>query len=154
MGFVLNHPVEKPTFRSILEELNVISDPVVKAERLENMEVFRGGPVEQGRGFVIHTLDYGSSNTSRVGSLCGVSGTLDALKRIASSNPPARSLMVLGYAGWSAGQLEKEIAENGWLTVDATSTLVFDTEHSKKYDEALAILGITESMLSSISGHA
>ena len=154
MGFVLNHAVEQPTFESILDELKVSNDPVVKQDRVEGMQVFRGGPVEQGRGFVLHSLDYGSTNTSRVGSLCGVTGTLDALKRIASSNPPARSLMVLGYTGWAAGQLEQEIAENGWLTVDATSTLVFDVAYEKKYDEPLAMLGISESMLSSIAGHA
>ncbi|MEP1206647.1 MAG: YqgE/AlgH family protein [Rhizobiaceae bacterium] len=151
MGFVLNQPVVSPKLTEILDELDVTDRNDAVAEQVN---VFRGGPVEQGRGFVLHSLDYSSPASTRVKDLAGVTATLDALQRIASDNPPENALMLLGYAGWSAGQLEEEILQNGWLTTPATHEIVFETPHCDQYEAALASLGISEELLSAESGHA
>ena len=151
MGFVLNQPVVSPKLTEILDELEVkeFNDSVA-----EKVIVFRGGPVEQGRGFVLHSLDYSTPSSTRVGDLAGVTATLDALQRIASDDPPESALMLLGYAGWSSGQLEEEILQNGWLTTPATRDIIFNTPHPDQYGAALASLGISEELLSADSGHA
>lgn len=151
MGFVLNQPVVSPKFSEILEELS-ISD--FDADRIDKIPVYRGGPVEMGRGFVLHSLDYSTSASTRVGDLACISATLDALRRIASPTPPDHSIMMLGYAGWEAGQLEEEIVQNGWLTTPATKKILFETDHSMQYAAALATLGISEELLSASSGNA
>ena len=151
MGFVLNQPVVRPKFVEILEELEI---EVTDAKSAEQVKVFRGGPVEQGRGFVLHSLDYSTPASSRVEDLACVTATLDALRRLASATPPDRSIMLLGYAGWSAGQLEEEILQNGWLTTPATGKILFETPYDKQYEAALASLGISEELLSAEPGHA
>ncbi|MEP0943629.1 MAG: YqgE/AlgH family protein [Rhizobiaceae bacterium] len=151
MGFVLNQPVVSPKFVEILEELEI---EVTDAKSAEQVKVFRGGPVEQGRGFVLHSLDYSTPASSRVEDLACVTATLDALRRLASATPPDRSIMLLGYAGWSAGQLEEEILQNGWLTTSATGKILFETPYDKQYEAALASLGISEELLSAEPGHA
>lgn len=151
MGFILNQPVASPKLGEILEELEITDhDPNLA----ENVVVFRGGPVEQGRGFVLHSQDYSTPASTRVGDLACVTATLDALRRIVSSDQPDHSRMLLGYAGWSAGQLEEEILQNGWLTTPATHDIIFETPHGKQYGAALASLGISEELLSAESGHA
>ena len=151
MGFVLNQPVTSPKLSEILQELEIeVSDP----KAADNVMVFRGGPVEQGRGFVLHSQDYSTPASTRVGDLACVTATLDALCRLASADPPSRSIMLLGYAGWSAGQLEEEILQNGWLTTPATREILFETNHIRQYEAALASLGISEELLSADSGHA
>lgn len=151
MGFILNQPVAKPTFREILSELEIEFDA---AEDRPAPPVFRGGPVEQGRGFVIHSLDYSTPASSRVDDLAGVTATIDALRKVAGENGPENSIMLLGYAGWAEGQLEQEIAQNGWLTMPATRQILFETPHDKQYSAALALMGISEELLSMNSGHA
>lgn len=154
MGFILNQPAAKPTFPEVLAELklDVQKDYLTKMDK--HVPIFRGGPVEQGRGFVIHSLDYGIGATTKVGNFGGLTGTLDILRAISSPNPPEKSIMLLGYAGWAEGQLEEEISQNGWLTVPATKELVFDNHHEMIYEAALATLGVSEAALSSNSGHA
>ncbi|MEM8749351.1 MAG: YqgE/AlgH family protein [Pseudomonadota bacterium] len=152
MGFIVNQPVKAPAFTDILNELKIKTPPKNIAH--ENMTVFCGGPVEQGRGFVIHSLDYSSQASIRVDDLAGVSATIDALRRLASDNPPQNALMMLGYSGWSAGQLEDEVLRNGWLTLEANAELLFYTPHEKLYDASLTALGVTEAALSSSPGHA
>lgn len=154
MGFILNQPVATPLFTDILQELGF--DKLVSSLQKEDRQipVFRGGPVEQGRGFVLHTLDYGNTSSSRIGDLAGVTATLEALRALAGSSPPEHSIMCLGYAGWSGGQLESEIVQNGWLTMPATHELLFKTHHTMQYDAALAAMGISEATLSTNIGHA
>ena len=154
MGFILNQPVASPDFSTILQELGLDDELPSKQDEQENVPIFCGGPVEQGRGFVLHTLDYSTKASARVGDLAGVTATLDALKKLAGASPPEHSLMLLGYAGWSEGQLEDEIANNGWLTMPASHSLVFETHHAMQYDTALASMGISQASLSSTAGHA
>lgn len=154
LGFVLNQPVLQPSFDDILEELNLQEGLAPADADRPVVPVFRGGPVEQGRGFVVHSPDYGGSSTTRVSDFACVSSTLDVLKKLASPEPPVDSIMLLGYSGWSGGQLEEEIAQNGWLTVPATAKLLFHTHHEMQYDTALSDLGISEAALSASAGHA
>ncbi|MEO1397597.1 MAG: YqgE/AlgH family protein [Pseudomonadota bacterium] len=154
MGFVLNQPVESPKFEEILEELKLddCADQLLKSGR--DITVFRGGPVEQGRGFVLHSLDYSTPASSRVGDLVAVSATLDALRKLCSNEPPQNAVMLLGYSGWGPGQLESEIVNNGWLSVPATGQLIFQTATENQYDAALAEIGIDQASLSSSGGSA
>ncbi len=151
MGFVLNQPIAKPRFSEILEELDLAKD---EAHDRSDIPIFCGGPVEQGRGFVVHSLDYSSPSSARVEDLAGVTATLDALRKLVSEEPPHNFIMLLGYAGWTEGQLEEEVAQNGWLTVPATKKLVFETPHEQQYSKALEELGINEALLSASAGHA
>jgi putative transcriptional regulator len=114
----------------------------------------RGGPVETGRGFVLHSSDYDvNDSTVKIGDVC-LTATLDILRAIAQGTGPSQAVLALGYAGWASGQLESEILANGWLTCPADADIIFDTDFGRKYDRALAILGIDEGMLSSDAGHA
>ena len=157
MGFILNHKVQSPTFDDILEELEV--EPHFEPENefdadLPEIEVFSGGPVEQGRGFVVHSLDFNTKSSVRVGDLACVTATLEALRVLVSPARPQDYVMLLGYSGWGKGQLEQEIAQNGWLTLPASRKLLFQTDYTQMYEEALNAMGISEASLSSNAGHA
>ncbi|MEE9313521.1 MAG: YqgE/AlgH family protein [Rhizobiaceae bacterium] len=154
MGFILNQPVSTPLFTDILEELDIEEEILDPESKNREVPIFRGGPVEQGRGFVVHSLDFSSSASARVGDLAGVTATLEALRCLAGPTPPENAIMLLGYAGWSEGQLEDEIIQNGWLTMPASRALVFETHHTMQYDAALAAMGISEATLSTNVGHA
>ena len=118
-------------------------------------QVLRGGPVETGRGFVLHTADYGGADsTVKIADNVCLTATIDILRAIARGTGPAHAVLALGYAGWSSGQLENEILANGWLTCPADPELIFDQDFAHKYDKALAKLGVHEAMLSSDAGHA
>jgi putative transcriptional regulator len=115
----------------------------------------RGGPVETGRGFVLHSSDYGvNDSTVKISEHVCLTATLDILRAIAQGTGPSQAVLALGYAGWASGQLENEILANGWLTCPADAGLIFDPDFNRKYDRALAILGVDEGMLSSDAGHA
>jgi putative transcriptional regulator len=119
------------------------------------MVVHYGGPVETGRGFVLHTDDYRSSlHTMRIRGGYSMTATLDILEGIARGAGPERALMMLGYSGWGPGQLESEIAHNGWLTADASPQLVFQVPAVSKWSAALESLGVDPITLSGTAGHA
>ena len=114
-----------------------------------------GGPVETGRGFVLHSSDYVSvDSTLRIGDSFCLTATVEILKAMARNKGPRRSILALGYAGWSAGQLEREIQANGWLNCPADADLVFDTELEDKYDGALSRIGVNRAHLVNDAGHA
>jgi len=157
MGLIINHRAEEIDFGQLLVQLDIV--PEGKAIRLptraEAVRVMRGGPVETGRGFVLHTADYGATDsTVKIAENVCLTATIDILRAIARGNGPAHAVLALGYAGWSSGQLESEILANGWLTCPADPNLIFDMDDAHKYDRALAILGVNEGMLSSDAGHA
>jgi putative transcriptional regulator len=116
--------------------------------------VRNGGPVDRSRGFVLHSDDYKVESSLPVSEEICLTATVDILRAISAGRGPRHALMALGYSGWGAGQLESEIAENGWLTCPATSELLFDTDIDRKYDRILATLGIDLARLSSAAGHA
>ena len=119
------------------------------------MKVLRGGPVETGRGFVLHSADFFIENSTLPidDGIC-LTATLDILKAIARGDGPLSAVLALGYAGWAPGQLETEIQSNGWLHCSADSELIFGPDTERKYDRALEKIGIPPGMLSSEAGHA
>ncbi|MGF1622054.1 MAG: YqgE/AlgH family protein [Rhodomicrobiaceae bacterium] len=157
MGIVVNQRAEHITFRSLLEQLDIEpaeNDGSIRLPQKE-MAVHTGGPVETGRGFVLHTTDYSSTDSTLViDDGISLTATIDILRAIANGKGPNRSLLALGYAGWAPGQLEREIHGNGWLICPADNDLVFDAEVENKYDRAMAKLGVHPSFLVSDAGHA
>ncbi len=150
MGLILNKPSADVRMSDVLDQLEI--QPSKKAAA---MPVHFGGPVETGRGFVLHSSDYQSSlHTLSVPGGFGMTATLDILEEIARDQGPSRAIMMLGYAGWGPGQLENEIGHNGWLTADASANLVFSTSASDKWVETVKSLGIDPLGLSSTAGHA
>lgn len=157
MGIVVNQRAEHITFRTLLEQLDIEpaeNDGNIRLP-LKDMAVHTGGPVETGRGFVLHTTDYSSTDsTLSIDEDVSLTATIDILRAIANGTGPKRSLLALGYAGWAPGQLEREIHGNGWLICPADNDLVFDAEVENKYDRAMAKLGVHPSFLVSDAGHA
>ena len=113
-----------------------------------------GGPVETGRGFVLHSTDFIREDTVRITDTLCITGTVDILQAIAEGRGPTRSIFALGYAGWSAGQLESEIQSNSWLTIPADDDLIFGTPLDDKWGKALSRMGINAHALSATAGHA
>jgi putative transcriptional regulator len=157
MGLVVNQPVEDMSFADVLEELGLgEKDEIIRLpSTVRHREVLRGGPVQRGRGFVLHSPDYFREGNSYVvnDEIC-LTATLDILKAMAFQDSPAAAVFALGYCGWAPGQLENEIALNGWLTVPYSRDLLFGTPLGERYDMALGQLGITRASLSGVAGHA
>ena len=157
MGLVVNKAARQLTFPELLQRLDLLpqKERIKLPRQVMSMKVQIGGPVESGRGFVLHTSDYhATDSTLPIESGLGLTATLDVLRAIAAGKGPARALLALGYAGWGPGQLEREIQHNGWLNCETDQTLLFDTDLDAKYDLALRKLGIDPSMLTTYSGHA
>jgi len=156
MGIVINHRAEEIDFGELLAQLDIVpeAEAIRLPPRAKAVRVLRGGPVETGRGFVLHSSDYDvNDSTVKIGDVC-LTATLDILRAIAEGAGPSQAMLALGYAGWASGQLESEILANGWLTCPADADLIFDLDFARKYDRALAILGVQEGVLSSDAGHA
>lgn len=149
MGLVINKPMPSLSFPDLLEQLD-IEVPLPA----EETQVLLGGPVEGGRGFVLHTTDFVREGTMIVDQTVAMTATIDILKAIATGEGPRNHLLALGYAGWGPGQLDSEIQANGWLSAPADEKLLFDTDLSTKWERAIAKLGISPHMLSGDAGHA
>lgn len=157
MGIVINHPAQNIKFPDLLVQLEVIpaSERIQLPMRTEEVKVLKGGPVETGRGFVLHSADFFIENsTLPIDEGVCLTATLDILKAMARGNGPASAVLALGYAGWAPGQLEAEIQHNGWLHCAADLELIFGGDTEGKYAAALRKLGIDVGMLSSEAGHA
>ena len=157
MGIIVNQPAKQVSFRDLLVQLDIVGER--EAGRLpaeaRAVPVISGGPVETGRGFVLHSADYFvDSSTLAIDGAVSLTATIDILRAIATGKGPGRAVLALGYAGWSAGQLEDEIVGNGWLHCPADQAIIFDRDLDSKYDRALRQLGIDPAMLSSEAGHA
>src|SRR5579872_771034 len=140
MGIVVNHPAPNINFSDLLVKLDVIpeADSIRLPSRAEVVKVMRGGPVETERGFVLHSADFFIENsTLPIDEGICLTATLDILKAIARGTGPASAILALGYAGWSPGQLESEVQQNGWLHCSADSELIFGTDIGRKYELAL-----------------
>ena len=149
MGLVLNRPVTRPTFEELLGQLKVDPVPPVRQIRM-----CAGGPVENGRGFVLHTADWTGDGSLRVDDAVALTASLDVLKVIAEGAGPRECLLALGYAGWGPGQLDREIQDNAWLSVSADEALVFGGGHDTHWRRALAKLNVDPLLLSAAVGHA
>ncbi|MEL6958887.1 MAG: YqgE/AlgH family protein [Pseudomonadota bacterium] len=150
MGLIINKPNPDVRFAELLEQLSI-----PEGEGDSDVRIHYGGPVETGRGFVLHTSDYASgAGTMPVANGISMTATLDILEDIATGSGPDLCLLALGYAGWGPGQLEGELAENAWLVCAATPELLFGRASEHKWTAALKSLGISPLMLSSTGGRA
>jgi putative transcriptional regulator len=157
MGIIVNQPAPNINFPDLLVQLEVIpaADLIQLPQRVGTVPVLKGGPVETGRGFVLHSADFFIENSTLPidDGIC-LTATLDILKAIARGDGPRSAVLALGYAGWAPGQLETEIQENGWLHCTADSELIFGDDIVHKYERAMRKIGIDLGMLSSEAGHA
>jgi putative transcriptional regulator len=157
MGIVVNQPAVNIKFPDLLVQLDVIpaAELIQLPRKAGTVKVLKGGPVETGRGFVLHSADFFIENSTLPidNGIC-LTATLDILKAIAHGNGPQSAVLALGYAGWAPGQLENEITENGWLNCEADAELIFGTDADSKYEAAMRKIGIDLGMLSSEAGHA
>lgn len=150
MGIILNKPMGELRLPTLFEQLDIKSDIQV-ADRA----VLAGGPVDRDRGFVLHSSDYLTDDTTAgLGPDIGLTATKDILEAMASDHPPRLAMLALGYAGWNEGQLEDELQANAWLVTDADEELIFGEDYKQKWQLALKKLGVTPEFLTASSGHA
>ncbi|MGH6681375.1 MAG: YqgE/AlgH family protein [Bradyrhizobium sp.] len=157
MGIMVNRPAGSIDFPELLVQLNIINkaEQIKLPDKAESMQVLRGGPVDTGRGFVLHSSDFYIENaTLKIADGICLTATIDILRAIARGVGPRHAILALGYAGWAPGQLESEIQENGWLHCDADPDLIFGDDVEDKYIRALHKIGIDPGMLSNDAGHA
>lgn len=150
MGVIINHTLDNVHCSDLFDQL-ALSAGVIR----DNPPVYYGGPVEVNRGFVIfeHDGQFLDEAMLTVGNIA-ISGSLNILKVIAEGRGPKRSLVALGYAGWSAGQLESEIQENSWISVPASTDLIFERANAKKWERAAMLQGVDLRKFSTVAGHA
>jgi putative transcriptional regulator len=150
LGLIVNKPAPDLQFATLIEQLGMdVGDPK------RDIRIHFGGPVENGRGFVLHSADYRAEGaTLQVDKTFGMTATMDVLEQIAKGQGPDSALLALGYSGWGPGQLESEILQNGWLTCDASPEIVFGEDDDRKWSEALRTLGVDPLMLSGTAGRA
>ncbi len=150
MGLIINKPTPEIRFSDLLEQLSID-----EGDLTTDVRIHYGGPVETGRGFVLHTSDYasGAGTMDVAGEFC-MTATLDILEDIAAGNGPKRSMLGLGYAGWGPSQLEGELVQNGWLVCDANEDILFGRAAEHKWTAALKTLGVDPLMLSASGGSA
>jgi putative transcriptional regulator len=155
MGIIINQ-IQEMQFPDLMVQLGILDEKqaIRLPTKARDIIIRHGGPVDRSRGFVLHSDDYMVESSMPVSDEVCLTATVDILRAISSGKGPRHTLMALGYSGWGAGQLEHEIAENGWLTCPATVDLLFDTDIDRKYDRILASIGINPAHLSSQAGHA
>lgn len=150
MGLIVNKPVDELAFNDLLEQLDITPE-----RPIDGVKIHFGGPVEHGRGFVLHSRDYDvEESTLGIDEDFGMTASLDILEDISRGDGPADCLLALGYSGWGPGQLEGELQQNGWLVAEASSDLVFAMANENKWDAAIASLGIDVRLLSAEGGSA
>ncbi len=156
MGFIVNQPTAHPEPVDFWNKLGIVSGRDL--ERLSGVigetRLYTGGPVEPGRGFVLHSNDYNTEATLQVDDRVSLTATLEILRDIALGRGPAEFMVMLGYSGWSGGQLEEEVAANGWLICPANHDIMFDDSHMNKYLRVMNSMGIDPNLISADSGHA
>lgn len=150
MGIVINKPLDAIEFHELLEQLDI---PVPEHEEAAQYPVHFGGPVELGRGFVLHSSDVMLDHSLPLENLA-VTTSLEMLALIAENVGPANSLFCLGYTGWAAGQLENEIKQNAWLHAPLDPEILFALPHESRWDAAMALVGVNPDHLSSVTGRA
>ena len=137
------------SFKELLDQLGI-----ERGDSTNEIKVQYCGPVETGRGFVLHSPEYEQDGTISVDNRVGLTATIEILRDIAKNRGPQHSLLALGYAGWGSGQLESEIQQNAWLNVPADDSLLFDHDNDTRWERAIAKLGVDLSLLSGEHGHA
>lgn len=148
LGVGIGHVVSGIRLHQLLDQLEI--DP----GRAPNVPVHRGGPVETQRGFVLHSRDWSGEDSLDVGTRWALTSTLDVLRAIAAGEGPQRFVVSLGYAGWSAGQLDEEMTRHGWFATPGTDSLIFDQPAGKRWFSAFSAAGIDVRLLAPTTGHA
>lgn len=150
MGLIINKPLPELEFSDLLEQLEI----EIESDK-EPINIHFGGPVEHGRGFVLHSRDYEASEaTLGIDEEFGMTASLEILEDISKGEGPKDCILALGYSGWGPGQLEGELRQNGWLVTDADRALVFDKGNEDKWDAAIKSIGVDPRLLSSEGGQA
>ena len=149
MGIVINRPMELH-LADIFEQLEI----PVSTDRVAEQPVYIGGPVQSDRGFVLHDSATEWASTLKITSEISVTTSLDILEAIAAGKGPEQNLVALGYAGWGAGQLENEMAQNAWLNGPAQSNIIFERASKERWQAAADLLGVDLNLLSGDAGHA
>jgi len=149
MGIIINHVIQSLNLSDIMDQLGIAAHQMAN-----NHPIYFGGPVDVSRGFVLHTADYSRSETVIMGENIALTANLEIMKDIASGHGPSETVLALGYAGWEANQLEKEMEENSWISVPATKELIFNIPNSDKWRKSAESGGIDLTKLSSTVGHA
>jgi putative transcriptional regulator len=154
MGMVVNAPLPMLDFPDLLKQVGILTDSHLNPTLL-SLPVMTGGPVEAARGFLLHTGDFRTKDTITVDDQFFVSGTIDSLRALTQQSPlPKHMLFCLGYAGWTAGQIEKELQDNAWMIAPASHELIFKTPSEQMWEKAFATIGVNPARLSSHMGHA
>lgn len=154
LGLIVNRTADVKV-SEILNKLSSEAEGIhYTASARPDQAVLLGGPVQVERGFVLHAPFQQYASTVRISERLGLTSSRDILEDWAQGQGPEHMLLALGYAGWSAGQLEEELARNAWLTVPADEHVLFETLPSEKYSQAMRLLGIDETMISHTAGHA
>lgn len=159
MGLVINSRAANIDFPGLLDQLDIFSDSEQLSDKLlrhhkEEVILHGGGPVEMGRGFILHSADYVQESTMIISETIALTATVDILAAIAQGTGPANYIVALGYTGWEKGQLEEEINRNSWLNIEADEELLFRTDLDLKWARAMAKLGVDITMLSMNAGNA
>ncbi len=155
MGLVVNREIVDLQFSDLMSQFELAGrdDSIRVPPEVVNKKVLIGGPVETNRGFVLHSADYFAADSSlRINEEICLTATIDVLRAMVEGTGPTKSLLMLGYCGWGAGQLEGELKANGWLTVPHSQELLFSTDIDNRYDAALAAIGVSRAQLSSQVG--
>lgn len=149
MGLVINHTLPGLELSELLTQLHIED-----AQPDDDIPVMSGGPVETARGFILHEGDFSQVESLKIESDIYVTGTIDALKAVARGQGPEKMLFILGYAGWTAGQLDQEIQQNAWLVIDSDPDVIFNGDADDRWDRAIRKIGVDPSMLSGEAGRA
>jgi putative transcriptional regulator len=149
LGVVINRPIDM-TLQALFERLSL----TLKHKDLSDAPIYFGGPVQTDRGFVLHEPAGNWQSTLRVGDAIGLTTSKDILEAVGRGEGPQKLLVTLGYAGWSAGQLEHELGQNAWLTVEAKDAIIFDLPAEERLPAAMELLGVDYARLADSAGHA
>lgn len=150
MGIILNRLIDDLTLKDLIEQIGLQSSKTTNVP----ISVHFGGPIEMGRGFVIHSTDYLQDGSVKISDEMALSSTVEILSLLMEGEGPKQKILALGYVAWSAGQLETEIQKNSWLQTDADLDLVFSSDLSNMWKKALKKIGVDPALLSSQTGHA
>lgn len=149
MGFIINQKMQHLSLAGVMQHFRLpVDDSIVEDP------IYFGGPIDTARGYVLHSSDYSSFGTTPANYALSITSSLDILKDIAAGKGPARKLMILGYSGWNAGQLEAELKQNSWITVPATEELLFGENIADKWMLSNKSLGVDPYRISDVAGHA
>lgn len=149
LGVVVNRPIDM-TLQALFERLSL----TLKHKDLSDAPIYFGGPVQTDRGFVLHEPAGNWQSTLRVRDAIGLTTSKDILEAVGRGEGPQKLLVTLGYAGWSAGQLEHELGQNAWLTVEAKDAIIFDLPSEERLPAAMELLGVDYARLADSAGHA